>query len=113
MDMILDELKSSVTIFTNAPGHFDRNTGQFVEGTETSKNIKAAVLPLSQNDMMRNIDGGYTADDRKIYTSEILKNGQKVLWEGNFFKIDSEINYVTIDNYFRRYFIKRVGGVSD
>ncbi len=112
MDLILDRYKSNMALIRHDSGDWN-NTGDYIEGTEQQINFTGACLPLSDNDFSKNANGGYTTDDRKIYTSTQLNVGEKVIWNSNTYLVDKEKGYETIDNNFKRYFVKKVGAVSD
>ena len=113
MDMILDEYKTTYQLSIKTEGQWDRETGVFVEGEEILEENIGAILPLSQDDFVKNQDGTYTRDDKKLYTSKDIINGQTVKWNGYDYKVNSDLDYSYIDPDFKRYFLKRVGATSD
>lgn len=112
MDMILDEYKHPLKAVVVEKGYYDRDTGKYVDGTKTEKDFIGAILPLSQDDFIKNPDGGYTRDDKKMYTAEDFKNGQTIYFNNTVYNIDSDMDYNYIDSDFKRYFLKRVGDID-
>ncbi len=74
---MLEQYQQDIIIITKTDGEWDKDTGQWVEGTITETEAKAAVFPLSPDDMKFD-DLTYSTYDRKIYYHDHLKNGQKV-----------------------------------
>lgn len=112
MDLILDEYKKTITLKEKEEGYYDRDTGRYVEGTETLVEFKGAVLPLSNDDFVKNPNAGYTSDAKKLYTSKVLENGQKVVVATEEYMVDAELKYPFIDDDFKRYYLRRVGDVK-
>lgn len=113
MDMLLDEYKTDLTVLSTGAGYWDRETGEFVKGALEEKPFIGAILPLSQDDYVKNADGGYSRKDRKLYTSESLLEKQEVVWDNHRWQIESVNNYDYIDPDFKRYFMRRVGKIDD
>jgi hypothetical protein len=113
MDMILDEYKTTLQVIEITKGYWDRTTGEYVEGAKTEVDFIGAVLPISQDDFRKNPDGGYTREDRKVYTNKDLTNGQVIVWNNFKWNAESDLDYSYIDPDFKRYFMRRVGKVSD
>lgn len=113
MDMILDEYKTSLSTLVESQGYWDRDTGEYVEGVTTEEDFIGGVLPLSQDDFVKNPSGGYTRQDRKLYTSKKLLGNQVVVWNNFKWEIENIGDYDYIDADFKRYFMRRVGRVSD
>ena len=113
MDMILDEFKTKLQLIKVEKGQWDREEGEYIEGISTTIDFVGAVLPLSQDDFIKNPDGGFTRNDKKLYTGIKLTNGQEVIWNNSNWKIDSDLDYEYIDVDFKRYLMRKLGVVSD
>lgn len=94
-------------------GAYSPTTGLWVDGTPIEVSFKGAILPLSQDDLQYNDGGTYTRNDRKVYTYDTLKKGQKIKDNNDVeYTVDSDSDYDYISS-FKRYYIKRVGASSD
>lgn len=113
MDMILEEFKTSIISLEIGTSYWDRKTGKKIDGELTEVPFRGAVLPLSQDDLERKNDGGYNRHDRKIYCKKKLINKQQVLWNNLKWTVESDLDYDYIDLDFKRYYMRRVGKISD
>lgn len=112
MRVILNRFKTDLQAIFKEEGYYD-DYGDYIEGTTTTKTFKGAVLPLSEDDFIKNPDSGYTKDDRKIYTELMLENGQTIIWKGKPWTIEGDLDYDYINPTFKRYYITKRGGISD
>jgi hypothetical protein len=94
-------------IHQKVTGHYKDN-GQWVPGGEVSRDIGGIVLPLNNDELRREGNGTYTAKDRKVYTLERLKEGDKVDFNGQSYTIDAYKDYEAYADVFI-YFAKGVG----
>lgn len=113
MDMILEEYKTELTHIKHEAGHYDRNTGKFVQGGEVITPFVGAILPLNTNEIVRNPEGAYSRDDRKLYTSLIFEKGETIVWGDKSYTIQESKTYEVIDEEYKKYYLKRVGVASE
>ena len=90
-------------------GGWDSSTGNYVEPTITTETLQGALFTLSNDDLLQ-IDGGeITADDRKLYVTGKLVNGERIIALDKTYLVVAELkNYESIIDFFV-YHIKREG----
>lgn len=80
-------------VITQAPPALQPN-GQYSKGGETRTPSGGIVLPLSEDELRRQDNGGYTSKDRKVYTTEELPIGAVIEREsGERFTIERAKDY--------------------
>lgn len=89
---LIQEYKVTFTVFEESPGYFTPG-GKWVKGTPMPRPIEGVILPLTSDDLQNDVNGLYTRKDRKIYTTEPLKIGQKIEHNGQTFTIVEERPY--------------------
>jgi hypothetical protein len=73
-------------------GHWS-DSGDWIDGGETPVSMVGILLPLSQNDLQYAENGTYSVKDKKIYTTEALKMGQKVEYQGDAYTVQNFKDY--------------------
>ena len=102
---MLSSYSQSIKIITEADGHWDTNTGQWVEGTLTEVETEAAILPLPDNLLYDQL--GYTTRDRKMYYHGHIAEGEKVEIDDAEFTVTSPRDYSYHANGLRIYILRR------
>jgi hypothetical protein len=88
----IDEFKVDFTVYDETPGSYN-TVGKWIQGTKTPRTMQGIILPLTTDDLQFAGNGVYTSKDRKIYTTEPLKKGQKLEYEGQIYTIHEEKDY--------------------
>lgn len=101
----VDEFSVDVIVYDALPGRYE--LGKWVPGAEVPRTIGAIILPLSDDELAKEANGRYTSKDRKLYTKEPFKKGQKVERKGQEYIIDGEKDYSDYADVFI-YFAKGV-----
>lgn len=112
LNVILERFKANIKALYKTKGDYNES-GEYIEGTTEEINFRGAILPLSEDDFVRNPDAGYTRHDRKLYTAQELKNGQTVVWDNANWTIEGDLDYSYINKIFKRYYMVRRGDISD
>lgn len=114
MDMILDSFKRDLVCGEKTDGHYDRNTGKWIEGTNMQVKFKGAILPLTERDLKYLEEGAYTLNVVKLYTDILLKNNTYVtdIETSEKYKITGGIGYNQIHRNFKRYFMQRIDDIN-
>lgn len=103
----VDEFRVEFTVYDQVDGHYN-NEGRWIDGSETPRTIGGIILPLNNDELQREANGTYTRKDRKVYVTEPLKEGQRIVKDGQEFTIDQEKPYQDYADVFI-YFAKGVG----
>ena len=77
---------------------------------ETSRMMSGIILPLNNDELRFETNGGYTSKDRKIYTKEPLKIGQHLEYKNQRYTIHENKPY---DDYADVFIYFAKGLVSD
>jgi hypothetical protein len=88
----IEEFKVSFTAISEGAGAYN-DVGKWIPGAATPTPLEGIILPLSTDELRRDVNGTYTAQDRKIYTVTPLSIGQKIQYQGDTFTIDTEKPY--------------------
>lgn len=74
-------------------GYWD-NEGNWVEGTKMpDRNIRGALFSFNPKDFLNYPEGFIMNDDRKLITTEVLKDSDKIVLEGKKFIVKTLQNY--------------------
>ena len=84
----LRRYEQPITITEYEDGAYDDDTGVWVPGEETEVEASAAVVPLSNDELLHEEGGRYTADDRKMYYHGEITQGQEVTTGGHTYLVD-------------------------
>lgn len=109
------DMNGPITVIKETEGYYDPNQGgKYVPGEIIETEVKAAIMPLSLNEMhdqlQYNEGGAYTREDRKIYTFTELEIGQKIRHKDIEYLISEGIDYSDYEhNGLRVYYARRVG----
>lgn len=95
------------TVYEKANGSYAEN-GKWVEGKEVPRETGGIVLPLNSDELQHEENGRYTSRDRKLYTLEPLKKGDRLEYNGQSYTIDSYKDYEAYADVYI-YFAKGVG----
>lgn len=74
------------------PG-YRNDVGKWIDGTKVTRDTGGIVLPLSNDDLKYEANGRYTSKDRKVYTLEPLKKGEKLVYNGQSYTFDESKDY--------------------
>ena len=75
----LRKYNQEIVIIEQTAGHWNTSTGQWVPGTETATATLATVVPLTNDELLHEEAGRYTADDRKMYYHGDIQLGLDVI----------------------------------
>lgn len=118
MNLILTRFKKQLIAVTkDETGHYDDNTGDWVEGGDVKVNFQGSILPLTTRDLNQlqtTAPGLFTVDDKKLYTEypttflnqTIIKDGDKQ------YQIYVVKDYDIINSNFKLYYIKKIDKVE-
>lgn len=98
-------------IINSEGGRWNDESGEWESGEESPIDGSGVILPLSSEDLKFGDGGTYTADDRKIFTSNKLTIGQFVEIKEKRYRVASAKDYEDYAGIFI-YFVKRVGESS-
>jgi len=102
--------KTPVFYLEETEGYYDySNGGVYVPGGVEPTKFEGAVVPLSNEDLNYDEGGTYTTQDRKLYTYNDLKKGQKIEHKELVYTIQEKKDYSDFDIGLNIYFVKRVG----
>ncbi|MFP7414359.1 MULTISPECIES: hypothetical protein [Priestia] len=89
-----------VAIVEGTEGYYD-DAGDWVSpSVPTPENRFGVILPLSEDDLKYTIGGTYTTQDRKLYTLEPLKKGQKIQYKGVEYTVQTFKDYTDYTDVF-------------
>ncbi|UYO61812.1 hypothetical protein LNN31_13605 [Acetobacterium wieringae] len=89
-------------------GHYDYdNGGEWVDGNIVTTAFKGCVMPMSYQDMRYDTGGTYANDDRKLYTYQSFKTGEKIIHEGIEYAIQQNKDYSQFGGGLHIYILKR------
>jgi len=95
-------------IQTETVGHYDyANGGEWVAGTTAWVSFEGALVPLNNRDLTYDENGTYTLDDRKLYTYNDYKIGQKIKHKEITYTIDKRRDYADFDSGLIIYIVVR------
>jgi hypothetical protein len=80
------------TVYDETPGHYN-NIGKWIEGEKTPRQTGGIILPLSEDQLQRDVNGTYTQKDRKLYMTEPLNEGQTLEYKGQSYTIERYKDY--------------------
>lgn len=99
---------TTLNYINQTDGHYDYdNGGVWVDGTDAIVSFCGAIFPLSYRDMKYDSGGTYTNDDRKLYTYQAFKNGEKVEHDGIEYAIQQSKDYSQFGDGLHIYILKR------
>lgn len=86
-------------IQTETAGHYDYdNGGELVPGTTAWVSFEGALVPMNNRDLTYDENGTYTTDDRKLYTYNDYKIGQKIKHKDIVYTIVKRKDYADFDS---------------
>lgn len=88
----VDEFAVNFEAIDEAEGHYN-DAGKWIAGEPTPRPMEGIILPLTNDDLKHEANGSYTVKDRKVYTTQPLKIGQKVKYNNLTFTVDQEKPY--------------------
>lgn len=103
----VEEFFVPFTVFNEIPGRYNE-VGKWIPGSKTARETGGIVLPLSNDELKYEANGVYTSLDRKIYTTEPLVKGEKLVYNGQSFTVDANKDYEAYADVYM-YFAKGVG----
>ncbi len=90
---MLKKYEQPATTTVKTEGYFDDETGKWVPGELEIIETSAAILPLTDEEMMQGEGGSYTRDDRKMYYHGELPHGQEVKVGDKVYTVDAIKDY--------------------
>lgn len=91
---------SFVAIVEGTEGYYD-DAGDWVSPSVlTPESRFGVILPLSEDDLKYDIGGTYSTQDRKLYTLESLKKGQKIQYKGVEYTVQTFKDYTDYTDVF-------------
>lgn len=103
----IEEFKVEFTALVEQEGRYDEK-GKWIPGGTVPEIMKGIILPLTRDELQYESNGTYTSKDRKLYTLEPLKEGQKIEYKGQKYTIDTSKPYEDYADVYI-YFAKGVG----
>ena len=89
---LINKYSTTFTWFTQAEGHYDTNTGKWIEGTETEVEVKGVVVPYQITTQYQS-GGTYLASDRQIYSLVKMPNKARIRYQGKLYTITDTTSY--------------------
>ena len=105
----LRRYEQDIAIVSYNAGEYDEDTGQWVPGNETETATRAAVVPLTDDELMSEGGGRYTSDDRKMYYHGQINQGQEIKTGGKTYLVDRSKDYSEHASNLRFFMLKRKG----
>lgn len=102
--------KYSVDFTLVMPSKGKYEGGIYVDGESTSAAMRGAIVPLSEKKLYQP-GGNYTAQDRELYMFTRIDSallGGRVLYKGNYYRIEEETDYSDYADVFRYMLRKEV-----
>lgn len=93
------------TVYEKQPGNRENPQRKWIEGAETPRATGGILLPLTDDDLRRDVNGVYTEKDWKLYTLEPLQVGQRMEYGGNSYTIEPSKDYSAYSDVYM-YFAK-------
>lgn len=106
----VQEFWVDLKVYEKQPGYY-ANNGKWIEGKgekDEPKETGGIILPLNNDELRYEANGVYTSKDRKIYSLEPFKKGDRVEYNGQSYTIDSSKDYEAYADVYI-YFAKGVG----
>lgn len=97
---------TTINIEFEKPGHYDDETGEYISGEEGTKDMQAAVIPMSERQLYQS-GGRYTDSDKNIYTLEPLQPKTKIKYKEITYSVEQSSNYTEYGDFFH-YVLKAV-----
>ena len=73
-------------------GHFDTDTGKWIEGTETETEVQGVIVPYSETTQYQS-GGTITSTDRQIISLVELPNKAKIRYQGKEYTITDSTTF--------------------
>lgn len=110
---ILPSITETLQYINITGGSYDR-FGVWVDGTTETVPFKGTILPLTEEQLKRDINGDYSEESYNLYTVENFEKTQIINHPAGGFRyeIQEKDNRLTFANY-RKYIIRRVGEIIE
>jgi hypothetical protein len=112
LDRILEKYKKDLILITKGTKTFNRDKGIYEYSGDIETAFRGAILPLSEKDLKAISEGGYSIDDRKLYTNIDLESNSKIMDGDKIYSVYAVRNYDIVDPSFERYYMKRVDSID-
>ncbi len=106
----LRRYEQDIIIVSYNAGAYNEDTGQWVPGSETEVAARAAVVPLTDDELTSEGGGRYTSDDRKMYYHGQISQGQEVKVGAKTYLVDRSKDYGEHAGGLMFYMLVRKGG---
>lgn len=97
---MIDENSVPFIALIESEGHYE-DDGDYVEGGEPEPvEMVGVILPLSDDDLRYAEGGTYSVKDRKVYTTQALKLGQKIQYKKTNYTVQNFKDYTDFTDVF-------------
>jgi hypothetical protein len=80
------------------------NNGKLIKGAQPAPvAMMGIILPLSNNELIKNDNGNYTQFDRKVYVTSPIVKGSKITYKGETYEIDRALTQDGYTDVYRYY----------
>ena len=98
--------------YQNTTGGSYNNSGKWVSGVSVTITFRGTILPLTEKDLQYDINGTYTENHYKLYTTEEFENSQIITHNSLNYEIQEQDDRLSFANY-RKYIIRRVEVINE
>ncbi|KOP82005.1 hypothetical protein AMS60_05610 [Bacillus sp. FJAT-21945] len=101
----VDEFYVPFTYVEQKDGYWN-DSGDWIEGGEITISSGGIILPLSEDDLKYSEAGTYSKKDKKLYVTNELKTGNKVIYKNDKYTIQNfkdYSDYADVFIYFMRW----------
>lgn len=114
--LILKKFKRKLIAVVKGERIFDRESGEWVEGTPLEIDFEGAILPFSSKDatqLQASVEGMYSVNDKKLYTENNIFLNDTVIKDGDkLYKIYLGRDYDIVDPDFKLYYMKKIDKID-
>lgn len=89
---LITKYSTSFTWLQQTEGHYDTDTGKWIEGAETEIEVQGVIVPYSETTQYQS-GGTYLASDRQIYSLTKMPNKARIRYQGKMYTITDTTPY--------------------
>ncbi len=107
---LIDKYSVSFTVQKLSEGYYDEDTGEYVEGSDESVQMKGAITPV-KSELIYRSGGRLTAEDCLLYVLEPLEYKTRILYKGKVYSVEAAEDYSDFAD-FHYYILKAVSAFN-
>lgn len=90
---LIKKYSTSFTWLQQTEGHYDTDTGKWIEGTETETEVQGVVVPYPITTQYQS-GGTFLESDRQIFTLFKMPNKSKIRYQDKLYTITDSTTYI-------------------